>query len=184
MPLLAKGAPDLQILHLTGARDLEAARAAYTKISLRAVTRPFLTEMEYALGAATLAVGRSGASSLAELAAMGLPAILIPFPAAVDNHQWHNARDYAETGAARLLEQKHCTPELLANEITALLRDDAAREKMREALMAWRRPQAAAKMADWMLTYVAALKSSSAKAARTSAVPVPPPEASPRSVNA
>ncbi|HVY70733.1 MAG TPA: undecaprenyldiphospho-muramoylpentapeptide beta-N-acetylglucosaminyltransferase [Verrucomicrobiae bacterium] len=184
LPLLAKGTPDLQILHLTGPRDLEAAKAAYAKTSLRVVARPFLTEMEYALGAATLAVGRAGASSLAELAAMRLPAILIPYPAAVDNHQWHNAHDYTRAGAARLLEQKDCTAELLAKEVTTLLGDQIAREKMREALAEWHQPQAAAKMAEWMLAYVAALKSPSANPAPASGAMVPPPGMQRQSVNA
>ena len=66
----------------------------------------FLTEMDLALGAATLAVNRAGASSLAELAAMRVPAILIPYPYATDDHQFHNARALVRNGAARLITQR------------------------------------------------------------------------------
>ena len=62
--------------------------------------------MDLALGAANVAISRAGASSLAEIAAMRLPSLLIPFPAAADNHQFHNARAFETTGAARLLEQQ------------------------------------------------------------------------------
>ena len=62
--------------------------------------------MDLALGAATAAVSRAGASSLAEIAAMRLPSLLVPFPAAADNHQFFNATAFERTSAAKLLEQK------------------------------------------------------------------------------
>ena len=64
LPRLAKSLPKLQYIHLTGNRELNPVREAYDALGLRAVVRPFLTEMEYALGAADLAVSRSGASSV------------------------------------------------------------------------------------------------------------------------
>ena len=70
--------------------------------------------MDLALGAATISVSRSGASSLAEIAAMRLPSLLVPFPAAADNHQFFNALAFEKTGAAKLLEQKNSTPEKVA----------------------------------------------------------------------
>ena len=74
---------------------------------MKAVVKPFLAEMDLALGAATAAVSRAGASSLAEIAAMRLPSLLVPFPAAADNHQFFNALAFEKTGAAKLLEQKN-----------------------------------------------------------------------------
>ena len=103
-----------QWLHLTGANDFEKVKAAYAARGLKAVVKPFLAEMDLALGAATAAVSRAGASSLAEIAAMRLPSLLVPFPAAADNHQFYNARAFEATGAARLLEQKNATPEKVA----------------------------------------------------------------------
>ena len=66
---------------------------------------PFLTEMELALGAATSAVSRAG-HLLAEFAAMQVPAILIPYPSAADDHQYFNARYFAESGAARMVGER------------------------------------------------------------------------------
>lgn len=151
LPHLAAQEPNLQYLHLTGPRDTDKVRQAYASHRLRAVVRPFLTEMECALGAATLAVSRAGASSLAEQAAMGLPAILIPYPTAADNHQYHNAKAFVETGAARMLEQSDATPESLVREIRGLLRDESRQQTLRDALRRWHRPQAADSIADALL---------------------------------
>jgi len=151
LPALAAAEPALQFIHLTGPNDLERVREAYAAGQRKALVRPFLTEMELALGAATLAVSRAGGSFLAELAAMRVPAILVPLPTAADNHQFHNARAFAETGAARLLEQTKSTPELMAAEISRLLRDEAAREDLRTALARWDFPGAAEQIADLVL---------------------------------
>jgi len=110
---LRRELPEAQFLHLTGTKDYDKVLGAYREAKAPAVVRPFLTEMELALNAATVAISRSGASSLAEFAAVRLPAILIPFPAATDNHQFHNARAFVETGAARLLGEQRSTPENL-----------------------------------------------------------------------
>jgi UDP-N-acetylglucosamine--N-acetylmuramyl-(pentapeptide) pyrophosphoryl-undecaprenol N-acetylglucosamine transferase len=134
MPALAARFPDLQFIHLTGARDFEKVRAAYQALARKAVVRPFLSEMELALGAATLALSRSGASSLAELAAMAAPSILIPYPAATDNHQLFNALAFSERGAAVLLEQRTATASALAGRIIHLLSEPAALSRMREAM--------------------------------------------------
>ena len=91
LPMLAEKLSNLQFLHLTGPNDVEKVQSAYAQHKRRAVVRPFLTEMELALGAATAVVSRAGASSLAEIAAMGVPSILIPYPHAADDHQLHNA---------------------------------------------------------------------------------------------
>lgn len=106
LPSLRKSAPQAQWFHLTGAADAARVREAYDALKMQAVVQPFFLQMELALGAATACVSRAGASSLAELAVMRLPAVLIPYPAATDNHQLHNARAFAETGAAALMEQK------------------------------------------------------------------------------
>jgi UDP-N-acetylglucosamine--N-acetylmuramyl-(pentapeptide) pyrophosphoryl-undecaprenol N-acetylglucosamine transferase len=114
------------------------------------VVRSFLPEMELALGAATACVSRAGASSLAELAAMQLPALLVPFPAAADNHQWHNANAFAETGAAQLLEQK-VAPEQVVAALCALLENETTRAAMKAALAQWHTPDAARLVAEKIL---------------------------------
>ena len=108
--------------------------------------------MDLALGAATVAVSRAGASSLAEIAAMRLPTLLVPFPAAADNHQFHNARAFETTGAARLLEQKNATPERVAAILRELVENEAARMSMQTALAQWHAPKAAEQIAENILS--------------------------------
>jgi UDP-N-acetylglucosamine--N-acetylmuramyl-(pentapeptide) pyrophosphoryl-undecaprenol N-acetylglucosamine transferase len=154
LPLLADRAWRWQWLHLTGTADFEKVVQAYTARKIKAVVRPFLREMELALGAATVAVSRAGASSLAELAAMRLPSVLVPFPAAAGNHQFHNARAFEMAGAARLLEQKHATPGRLMAWLRKLVDDETARGAMRTALAQWHTPQAAERIAEIMLATI------------------------------
>ena len=87
VPLLLQAAPNLQFMHLSGARDLEKVRAGYQARQVPALVRAFFEDMGTALAAADVAVSRAGSSSLAELAARRLPAVLIPYPFAADNHQ-------------------------------------------------------------------------------------------------
>ena len=151
LPLFAKLASELQWFHLSGPSDAEKLRQAYAAAKFRAVVEPFFGAMELALGAATVAISRAGASALAELAAMRLPAVLVPYPAAMDNHQFHNARAFEQTGAARLLEEKCATPEALAKLILDLVKIEASREKMRQALAGWHAPNAAEQIAQAIL---------------------------------
>ena len=151
LPLLASRAPEWQWFHLTGPGDAEKVSQAYAALKLKAVVHPFFAEMELALGAATVAVCRAGASSLAELAAMRVPAVLVPYPAATDNHQFHNARAFEATGAARLLEQKSATPETLVQLLLDLIEKPAVHEKMQSALAQWHAPHAAEQIAEAML---------------------------------
>jgi len=153
VPLLRQGAPDLQFMHLAGERNLEKVRAGYDALNVQAWVRDFFDDMPAVLAAADAAVSRAGASSLAELAARQLPAVLIPYPAAADNHQFFNARAFAETGAARMIGQQAATPALLANEILTLMRDPSNRTSMRESLAAWNMPGAAARLAETMLAW-------------------------------
>jgi UDP-N-acetylglucosamine--N-acetylmuramyl-(pentapeptide) pyrophosphoryl-undecaprenol N-acetylglucosamine transferase len=81
-----------------------------------------------------------------------VPAVLIPFPAATDNHQFHNARAFANTGAARVLEQNSATPESLAQLVSEFISNTAAREEIRGALATWHRPDAADLIASEILT--------------------------------
>lgn len=142
----------LQFLHLTGATDFEKVSRAYAERSLKAVVQPFLAEMNLALGAATVAVSRAGASSLAEIAAMRLPSLLVPFPAAADNHQFHNAHAFESAGAARLLEQKNATPERVAALLHELAENETVRTAMQSALVPWHAPRAAEQIAENILS--------------------------------
>lgn len=145
---LQRQMPEVQFLHLTGTRDHEKVAAAYREAKAHAVVRPFLTEMELALNAATVTVCRSGASSLAEFAAMRVPAILIPFPAATDNHQFHNARAFVETGAARMLGEDRSNPENFTRMVVELMTNAGERRRLASALADWHRPNAARDIAE------------------------------------
>jgi UDP-N-acetylglucosamine--N-acetylmuramyl-(pentapeptide) pyrophosphoryl-undecaprenol N-acetylglucosamine transferase len=146
--------PQLQFLHLTGSSDQERVAAAYRASGRRALVRAFLTEMELALGAATLAIARAGASSLSELAAMQLPAILIPYPSAADDHQFHNARAYVETGAAVQLGESAINAESLTGQIAELIENAPARAAMSRALERWYYPHAADEIAERILEMI------------------------------
>ena len=145
-----------QWFHLTGPNQAEKVAQAYAALKLQAVVRPFFAAMDVALGAATAAISRAGASSLAELAAMRVPSVLIPYPTAMDNHQFHNARAFEASGAAFLLEQKSTTPEMLVPMLSDLVEKPAVREKMQSALAQWHAPHAAEEIAEAMLVAVGA----------------------------
>ena len=148
LPLLAK--QNWQWLHLTGAADFEKVKAAYAALSLKAAVKPFLAEMDLALGAATACVSRSGASSLAEIAAMRVPSALVPLPTSADGHQLTNALAFEKTGAAKLLEQ-NSSPEKVAAMLLELVGDTAVRSKIQAALVQWHAPNAAAVIAENIL---------------------------------
>ena len=155
LALMAKLLPELQWLHLTGLRDFEKVTAAYAKLGLKSVVEAFCNEMHLALGAATVAISRAGGSSLAELAAVQVPSILIPFAAATGNHQLYNARAFEKSGAARLLEQRGATPELLGRLVQELIRQTDVRKKLRAALATWHAPRAADDIAEAITKAVA-----------------------------
>lgn len=154
LPNLTLMAPDLQYLHLTGADDFERVKAGYALHKAKAIVRPFFSEMELAMGAASAAISRAGASSLAEIAAMRLPSVLIPFPQAADNHQYHNARAFVDSNAARLMEQKDGRPEALNLVLLELIGNRSTREAIGYALGKWHTPRAAANMAETILQSV------------------------------
>ena len=154
--MLHEAVPDLQFLHLTGTNDIEKVRAAYEATGATAIVQPFLTEMDMALGAATLCVSRAGASSLAELAAMRVPSILIPFPAAADNHQYYNARAYSDANAAWILDQNEAGKGKLGRLIVELLGNEGTRKAMADELTRWHAPHAAERIADQMLALLRA----------------------------
>ena len=153
---LLAAAPDLQVFHIAGARDFDAVRSAAGIHGPRVRVVAFHAAMDLALAAATVAVSRSGASSLAEFAAMRVPPVLIPFPAATDDHQRANARAMVRVGAARLLEPVGARPEDLVREVLALTGDAASREAMAHRLALIDSPGAAARIADSVLSAVGA----------------------------
>jgi UDP-N-acetylglucosamine--N-acetylmuramyl-(pentapeptide) pyrophosphoryl-undecaprenol N-acetylglucosamine transferase len=106
-----------QVHHQAGAGQVESTRADYAKHAVAAEVSEFIDDMAEAYGAADLLLCRAGALTIAELAAAGAAAILVPFPHAVDDHQTHNARYLSEAGAALLIQQDELTPTRLATEL-------------------------------------------------------------------
>ncbi|MDB6020271.1 MAG: UDP-N-acetylglucosamine--N-acetylmuramyl-(pentapeptide) pyrophosphoryl-undecaprenol [Pedosphaera sp.] len=170
LPNLARLVPGLQLFHLTGPADAGKVEQACAANKVKAMVRPFFAEMHLALGAASAAISRAGASSLAELAAMRVPAILVPFPAATDNHQYYNALAFEKTGAACLIEQSRAKPELLAPKIVDLMENAIMREKMRAALAGGHVPNAAEQIAENIMQVVTSRR----RAAGGIAAPVSP----------
>jgi UDP-N-acetylglucosamine--N-acetylmuramyl-(pentapeptide) pyrophosphoryl-undecaprenol N-acetylglucosamine transferase len=139
LPWLDGRTERVQFMHLTGAHDEHLVRESYEKNGITGKVMSFCNQMELAYSAADVVVARSGASTLTEIAAFGLPAILIPYPQAAGNHQWYNARVFERAGAARLLDQSQFSSlhaergERLAHVITDLLDDETGRARMARA---------------------------------------------------
>lgn len=106
-----------QVIHQSGANQLEALRANYTAAGVMAVLTAFIDDTAQAFADADLIICRAGASTVTEIAAVGAAALFVPFPAAVDDHQTANARFLVEQGGGMLLAQRDLTPERLAQEL-------------------------------------------------------------------
>ena len=134
--------PGLSIVHQTGADSEAAVRAAYASAGVAADVRPFITDMRAAYAAADLVVCRAGATTIAELAALGKPAILVPYPYAADDHQRANAESLVGVGAAAMVLDAEASGERLAAEVRRLLAP-AARATMAARVRALAHPDAA-----------------------------------------
>lgn len=110
-----------QVTHQAGERHIANAKEAYAKHGVNADVRAFIDDMAAAYGWADLVICRSGALTVSELAAAGVAALFVPFAAAVDDHQTHNARFLVEANAAVLIPERELTPLRLAGELQALL---------------------------------------------------------------
>ncbi|MCA9675777.1 MAG: undecaprenyldiphospho-muramoylpentapeptide beta-N-acetylglucosaminyltransferase [Kofleriaceae bacterium] len=139
----------LRIVHQTGAIDQATITARYRDAGLDADCRAFIKDMAAEYLAADVIVSRAGATTVAELAIAGKPAILIPYPFAADNHQELNAREMAEGGAALMYRQADLTASILAESLEQLLNDPDRRARMGSAMKALARPAAAATVVDW-----------------------------------
>jgi UDP-N-acetylglucosamine--N-acetylmuramyl-(pentapeptide) pyrophosphoryl-undecaprenol N-acetylglucosamine transferase len=148
LPHLADLRERVGFTHQTGERDREQVERGYLACGFTPDVREFISDMSAAYAEADVVVCRAGATTLAELTVCKKPAILVPFPAAADNHQVLNARSLADAGAAVMIEERDLTGELLAREIRAILSDPARRERMARAAGRLGSPQAAGEIAD------------------------------------
>ena len=136
--------------------EIEQARQVFKNAGISVELSPFFTDVASLLAKAQLVVTRAGASSVAEIAAAGRPAIFIPLPGAIDDHQRANADALAATGAALRLDQAGLTPAILAEQIETLLMNVDGLTKMAAASAAYGRVDAAMRLADLVLEGVPA----------------------------
>ena len=150
-PRLAAAQPRLAITHQTGERDLEMVRDGYRRAGLEARVESFLYAMDREMKDADVVICRAGATTLAELAASGRAAILIPLPTATDDHQRRNAEALVAKGAAQMIEQDELTGERLATELVAVAGDATRRRHMGSAARRIARVDAAGAIVDKVL---------------------------------
>ena len=148
-------AGDLKVIHQTGAADEQWVKDRYDSAGVRARVGAFFTDMAALYAQADLLISRAGATTLAELAVLGKPAILIPYPYAADNHQEKNGRLYVQGGGAVMLAEKDLTEGSLAAALGLLAADPGRREEMAGKMKALAYPQAAEAIVDVCLQILA-----------------------------
>lgn len=141
---------EIQVIHCAGTEDSRRLERTYRERGLSGVVFSSLEEIGRAYSLADLAVGRAGGATLSELAAWGLPAILIPYPFATGDHQMANARYFQEAGAARVFPQEEITPELLVREVERIRTGRELRREMSEAARGLHDPESAGKIIDYL----------------------------------
>ncbi|MBT6860296.1 MAG: undecaprenyldiphospho-muramoylpentapeptide beta-N-acetylglucosaminyltransferase [Rhodospirillaceae bacterium] len=138
----------LSIVQQCRSDDLDAATAAYRDMGVAAELASFFDDLPARMAAAHLIICRSGASTIAEATTIGRPAIMVPYPHAVDDHQATNAHALDEAGGGWLLPEEAFTPEILAGRLTSLLTMPRILENAAAASKAFGRPDAASRLAD------------------------------------
>jgi UDP-N-acetylglucosamine--N-acetylmuramyl-(pentapeptide) pyrophosphoryl-undecaprenol N-acetylglucosamine transferase len=156
LPRLAPHLAGRGILHQTGAAELDEVRRGYAAQGVAADVRAFIDDMGSAYGRAVLVVARAGAMSCAEITARGLPAILVPYPYAADDHQRYNAAAVVEAGAAEMILDAGLDAPALASAVAGLFDDPERRRRMAAAARAMGRPEAAQQVADAVMAVAAA----------------------------
>ena len=141
----------LSVVQQARAEDLDAVRGTYARLGVAADCAPFFSDLPARMAAAHLVISRSGASTVAELSAIGRPAILVPLPHSLDQDQFVNAGVLAAAGAALRIEQRDFTPERLASEIAAFAADPARLAAMAQAAKSAGTLDAAERLADLVL---------------------------------
>jgi UDP-N-acetylglucosamine--N-acetylmuramyl-(pentapeptide) pyrophosphoryl-undecaprenol N-acetylglucosamine transferase len=143
LPSLLKQRPQMTVTHQTGESDYTRVAEAYRQAGVSVSVAPFLYDMPSAINAADLVVARAGAMTVAELTTCGKPAVLIPLPTAIYDHQMKNAKVMEAAGAAVVLPQAELTGGKLAQTVAAILDDQERVMAMSAASMALRRIDAA-----------------------------------------
>jgi UDP-N-acetylglucosamine--N-acetylmuramyl-(pentapeptide) pyrophosphoryl-undecaprenol N-acetylglucosamine transferase len=140
--------PALRIIHQTGEKELDSVRAAYAQLDSRDQVSAFISDMPAAFERADLLLCRSGAGTVAEIAAAGKVAIFVPFPHAADDHQRKNAEAFVARGAAVLVPEPELTSARLIEEVVGLLDNQSRLRRMSENARAMAHADVAAKVAE------------------------------------
>ncbi|PYX07531.1 MAG: undecaprenyldiphospho-muramoylpentapeptide beta-N-acetylglucosaminyltransferase [Acidobacteria bacterium] len=148
LPEILKQVPGIRIIHQTGERDYNDAEAAYQQAGASAEVHKFITDMPAFFARADLLLCRSGASTVAEIAAAGKPAVFVPFPRAADDHQRVNAQALESAGAAVVLEETKLDEVWLVETVSSLLGDPKRLARMSEAARKLAHPNAAHDIAE------------------------------------
>ncbi|MEE4242192.1 MAG: undecaprenyldiphospho-muramoylpentapeptide beta-N-acetylglucosaminyltransferase [Desulfopila sp.] len=136
------------VIHQTGIDDCDVVRRQYAKSGIDSRVEPFFHDMAEIYQEADLLVSRAGATTLAEIAVLGLPAFLVPYPYAADNHQQKNAEHYVNGGGCRSCPEKELTGKLLAENIEELLKNEVLYRGMSARMRALAVPEAASRIVD------------------------------------
>jgi UDP-N-acetylglucosamine--N-acetylmuramyl-(pentapeptide) pyrophosphoryl-undecaprenol N-acetylglucosamine transferase len=147
LPGLRARIPGIHVIHQTGQRDYDRVLHAYEQSGISGEVHKFIDDMPATFGRADLLVCRSGASTVAEIAAAGKPAIFVPFPAAADDHQNVNARALEREGAAVVVEESNLGAAYLVDTIAALISDGAGLQSMSAAAKSLAHPKAVEEIA-------------------------------------
>ena len=150
---------EVQVRHQCGAAHAETARDIYAGSRVRAEVVPFMDHVAEELAYTDIVICRAGAMTVAEISAVGVAAIFVPFPHAVDDHQTRNAEYLFGAGAARVIPETELTAERLTREITELGNDPDLRLRMAEAVRAMGHPDATVSVVNECLRAIGRLKS-------------------------
>jgi UDP-N-acetylglucosamine--N-acetylmuramyl-(pentapeptide) pyrophosphoryl-undecaprenol N-acetylglucosamine transferase len=138
----------LDLVHQTGPRDLGMVREAYERGHVPARVESFLDPVVGEMSAADLVLCRAGSTTLAEIAALGRPAVLVPLPTAADDHQRKNAQAIAAAGAAVVIDERELTTSRVVETVASLMKDEGRLAAMGEAMRRLARPDAARQIVD------------------------------------
>ena len=148
IPELKALIPDLQIIHLTGKEGYKEAKDVYDNLGISSFVSEFSNDIGIAYKLSDLVICRAGANTIAEISAVGIPAILIPYPYATDNHQYWNAYELARIGGALIIKQDELKPERLTELVSNLFRNDEELDNMKKINRSLSKPFAAEQVVD------------------------------------
>lgn len=145
--LLSSIKENLSVIHLSGNDDPEPLRQAYKDAGIKSECYSFFEKMSDLYSRTDIAICRAGAGTLSELACAGIPAIIIPFPYATDNHQYWNGDVFKQAGAAELIEQENCSAKILAEKVIFYYNNRDLLKTMKTNMLKCAEPEAGKRIA-------------------------------------